>query len=290
MHDSHIHLAMEPLATNIIEIITRFTQHGGKYILTQGTEQDDWGKNLSISKKYSDIVQCAIGIHPTRFEESSIQQDKDICEVSTKEIKRYENFFRENLENITAIGECGLDYYQFNLNTAYTIDEKEQLKEMQKIALRKQLQLAKEYNLPLSIHAREENGSDECIKDTLRILAEEGNGILRGSFHSYTGKIEHLEEIVDIGFHLGFNAIITYKSGEDVREILKKTPIDRILFETDGPFLPPQSVRKNKKISVKFAQPADIKEIIEVASEVKDCSYETFERESDENYEQVFLN
>ncbi len=281
---------MEPLSTNIIEVITKFTQHGGKYILTQGTEQDDWEKNLSISKKYPDTVQCAVGIHPTRFEESSIQKGADICETSVKEIQKYEKFFKENLENITAIGECGLDYYQFNLNTTYTSDEKEQLKEMQKVAFRKQLQLAKEYNLPLSIHAREESGSDECVKDTLRIVAEEGNGVLRGSFHSYTGKIEHLDEIIDLGFNVGFNAIITYKSGEDVREILKKTPIDRILFETDGPFLPPQSVRKNKRIRIKFAQPADIKEVIEVASMVKNCSYETLESKSDENYEKIFLS
>jgi TatD DNase family protein len=88
---------------------------------------------------------------------------------------------------------------------------------------------------------------------------------------------------------VGFNAIITYKSGEDVREILKETPIDRILFETDGPFLPPQSVRKNKKIKNKFAQPGDVKEIIEVAAEVKNISAEELEKEADKNYEKVFL-
>ena len=81
-----------------------------------------------------------------------------------------------------------------------------------------------------------------------------------------------------------------WQAGYGYADLSKKTPIDRILFEKDGPFLPPQSVRKNKKISIKFAQPADIKEIMEVASEVKDCSYETLERKSDENYEQVFLN
>lgn len=290
MHDSHIHLTMEPLSSSIEGIVKTFKDAGGKYILTQGTEQSDWERNINIGKAYPSTIQCAIGIHPTRFEELSILKGKDIYDTYTKEMQKYEEFFRQHIDWISAIGECGLDYYQFDLNTTYTDDHKEDLKEIQKIAFRRQLQLAKEFNLPVSIHARESNEDEECIRDTLRIVAEEGNGMLRGSFHSYTGSIKHLEEIIDIGFHVGFNAIITYKSGEDVREILKKTPIERILFETDGPFLPPQSVRKNKKIKIKFAQPADIKEIIEVASEVKDCKYEFLERETDENYKRVLFN
>ena len=93
---------------------------------------------------------------------------------------------------------------------------------------------------------------------------------------------------MDLGFYVGFNAIITYKSGETVREILKQVPVERILFETDGPFLPPQSVRKNKNIKEKFAQPSDVREVMEVAAEIKGVPVEELEEVTDENYEKLF--
>ncbi|MBU1119936.1 TatD family hydrolase, partial [Patescibacteria group bacterium] len=109
-----------------------------------------------------------------------------------------------------------------------------------------------------------------------------------GSFHSYTGDISFIEDILALGFYVGFNAIITYPSGENVREILKDVPLERILFETDGPLLPPQSVRKNKKIKEKFGQPADVREIMEVAAEIKGVSMEKLESITDENYTTLF--
>ena len=78
-------------------------------------------------------------------------------------------------------------------------------------------------------------------------------------------------------------------SGENVREVLKNTPIERILFETDGPFLPPQSVRKDNKIKQKFAQPKDIREIMQVATEVKNISIDELERVTDESYQSLFI-
>jgi TatD DNase family protein len=132
-------------------------------------------------------------------------------------------------------------------------------------------------------------GEHECMNDTIRIIAEEGKGLVKGSFHSFTGTIEQLQQVLDLGFHVGFNAIITYKSGENVREVLKNTPIERILFETDGPFLPPQSVRKDNKIKQKFAQPKDIREIMQVATEVKNISIDELERVTDESYQSLFI-
>ena len=133
------------------------------------------------------------------------------------------------------------------------------------------------------------NDCSDCLEDVLRVVAQEGRGQLRGSFHSYTGDIDSLKEVLDMGFYIGFNGIITYKSGENVRDILKQVPLEKILFETDGPFLPPQSVRKNKKLEEKYAQPKDIKEIIETACEIKNVSYEKMETITDENYERLFV-
>ena len=266
-----------------------------QHILTQGTDMLDFDDNFKIAKRanliQNNVMQVAIGLHPTYFEEVTVQRDLEdnIYEKSQKERKKFIEIFNKNKEEISAIGECGLDYYQFSINQTYSDDTKEQLKEVQKLMLQEEIHLALENSLPLSIHARDQMGSNECIDDTIRIVAEEGKGLLQGSFHSYTGSLEQLEQILALGFHVGFNAIITYKSGENVREILKKTPVERILFETDGPFLPPQSVRKKKSIKQKFAQPKHIREIMQVACEIKNISMEKLEAITDENYQQLFL-
>jgi len=292
MHDAHIHLAMEPLKSNISEVVDRFVSAGGKYVLTQGTDVEDFGDTLEIANSYRDTIHVALGIHPTVFEENTVYKGfkGNISEKSQKLIDKFKESFNKNLFQLKAIGETGLDYYQMSLNRTMSKDIKEELKQIQKDSFKEHLNLALENDLPLSIHARDINKSDNCVKDVLKLVAQEGRGLLKGCFHSYTGDIKYVDDILDLGFHIGFNAIITYKSGSDVREILKKTPIERILFETDGPFLPPQSVRKDKKITEKFAQPFDVKEIMGVAAEVKNISLEILERETDENFERVFLN
>jgi TatD DNase family protein len=291
MHDSHIHLALEPLKSNVSEILNEFESLGGKYILTQGTDLLDFKDSLDIAKTNPKIIQVALGLHPTFFEETTVYKRifKNLTAKSETNIKKFQNTIKENIENIKAIGETGLDYYQIKLDTSFPTDTIEEIIHIQKLSFSEHINLAKEYNLPLSIHSRDINSSDKCTRDTIDIVAKEGKGILRGCFHSYTGNLEFLKEILDLGFFIGFNAIITYKSGENVREILKQTPIERILFETDGPFLPPQSVRKNKKIKEKYAKPSHIKEIIEVAAEVKNVSSKYLENASDENYKNLLL-
>lgn len=286
MHDSHVHLTREPLMSNLSSIVNSFLGNGGKHILSQATQSDDFDANLHLGDLYPQVIQIAIGIHPTLFED---MHTTNIFTDGQKEINLLEKYVEKHHERIKAIGECGLDYYQFTLNDSYTTDVKEQLKEIQKLSFRKHLQLALRYNLPLSIHARDMMDSDQCVNDVLRIICEEGNGRLRGVFHSYTGSVSLLEEILDLGFYIGFNAIITYKSGQNVRDILRHTPDDRILFETDGPFLPPQSVRKNNQIKEKFAQPADVKEIIETACEIRNVTYKCLEESTDSNYSLLFL-
>ncbi len=174
-------------------------------------------------------------------------------------------------------------YFNFSKET------KEEIKEAKRRIFTKLCKLSLKENLPMSIHARDIKDSDKCVKDTLKILAKESNGLIRGSFHSYTGSIKMLNQILDLGLYVGFNAIITYPSGENVREILKNTPLERILFETDGPFLPTQSVRKKKNATKRYGRPVLVKEIIEKACEIKNIPYEKLESVTDENYLTLFL-
>jgi TatD DNase family protein len=282
---------MEPLKSSLPKIVDTFLEKGGKYILTQSTDLEDIDTSLELGKQYPNTIGVGLGLHPTFFEENTVDKGRtdNVYNEGKKLLTTFVTILEKKIPSITAIGETGLDYYQIDLQKDISPELKKEIKDIQKESFRKHVQIAVENNLPLSIHARDINGKNECVEDVITIVAEEGKGLARGCFHSYTGDIKYIQPILDLGFCIGFNGIITYKSGEDVREILKKTPIDRIIFETDGPFLPPQSVRKNKKIKNKFAQPGDIKEIIEVAAEVKNISSEELEREADKNYESVFV-
>jgi TatD DNase family protein len=292
MHDSHIHLALEPLNSNLDQVIQEFIDTGGKYILTQGTDILDFDDTIKFAKKYPGIIQVALGLHPSFFEEVTFCKEitTNLDKVCEKYITQFKELFDKNISDLSAIGETGLDYYQYTLNKSMNEGDREKIKEIQIDSFKTHLKLAKENNLPLSIHARDENGKQQCVKDVINIVAKEGRGQLKGCFHSYTGGLESVEDILNLGFHIGFNAIITYKSGENVREILKKVPLARILFETDGPFLPPQSIRKNKKIKEKYAKPSHVREIMETAALIKNISVGELEAVTDSNYEKLFLN
>lgn len=295
MHDSHIHISMSPLKENIETDIQEFIDSGGKNILIQTTDISDYQDTLkmyeSLKNIFPNVLDFALGIHPSRIEEGVSKNDleqTDIFKYAQKQLNIYQEVFDKHIDKISAIGECGLDYYSMNEYFQFNNLQKEQIKEAQRRVFSKLCTFALKHNLPMSIHARGDIGDNSCVKDTLDIIAKEGKGVLRGSFHSYTGDIKMLEKILSLGLYVGFNGIITYPSGENVRDILRDTPIERVLFETDGPFLPTQSVRKKKNAQKKYGRPVLIKEIIEKASEIKNEPYEKIEEITDRNYVTLF--
>ena len=295
MHDSHIHMALSPLLENYQSDIQEFVQEDGKKILVQSTHMGDFTETMDVVEKinrvFPNIADLALGIHPTIFEEA-VQRSSltglDIFKYAKKQLSYFEDRLEKNIKKVKAVGETGLDYFNMNTYGQFSNQQKEDLIEIQKLSFRLHCKLAKKYSLPLSIHSRDITGSKSCTKDVLEILAQEGKGLLTGSFHSYTGEKDMVEEILNMGFYIGFNAIITYPAGENVRDILKVTPVERILFETDGPFLPTQSVRKNKKGLKRYGRPVLIKEIIECAAQIKNVPTKTLEEITDSNYITLF--
>lgn len=295
MHDAHIHIAMSPLRENIMSDIQEFISSGGKKILAQTTDIADYADTISMVEKinmiYPGVVDLALGIHPTLFNEvlgKNSLKDIDLYKYAKKQIDIFDEIFKENKKKAKAIGEVGIDYFEMNeyLDIDDTVEK--QLKEIQKNTFRYLTKLAVKNNLPMSIHSRDIKGSMESTEDILSILAQEGKGIVKGVFHSYTGEIEPLEDILNMGFYVGFNAIITYPSADNAREILTKVPIEKIIFETDGPFLPTQSIRKNKKEIKRYGRPVLIKEIIEYAAQIKHIPAKKLEEITDQNYITLF--
>ncbi|MCK9368366.1 TatD family hydrolase [Candidatus Dojkabacteria bacterium] len=288
MHDSHAHLTQQPLKDRVVDHIKEFKDNGGKYILNASFNIESINEvieqSITFEKIFPKTVFTAIGIHPI---------DIFLYEGNKKRKKLSNdlNCLAETLKNhrkrIYCIGETGLDYH-YIANIGF--DEKEETMELQKISFKKHCELALAENLPMTIHCRDVEGSTNAVIDALKILCEVGHGTIRGCFHSFTGEQEGLKEILNHGFYVGFNGIVTYPKAENVRELLYNTPLERILIETDCPDLPPQRIRSNKKAEIKYCTPRNADEIYEKISEVKEIKLDKLIEKANENFECLFLS
>lgn len=292
MTDSHTHLTFPEIKINIEQILDEYIEYGGKHLLNVGhtpqtnIEVIDMAHN--ISEKYQEIIHSAIGIHPEYIQElisTEIEKYKQLSKI----ISSYVELVEKNIETLSAIGECGLDYYHLKQDQTMTPDTLLEIKEMQKHLFKSHVELAIKHNIPLTIHTRDIEGSHECIEDTLSIISDIGKGLAKGSFHSYTQSPSYIPEIIGLGFHIGVNGIVTYPKAQNVRDIVKNIPINKLLLETDAPLLPPQKIRSNKKNWRRYGAPADIVEIAETIATVKEMSLEEVITQTTINYKKLFL-
>lgn len=262
MYDSHAHLTDAKLQPHTKMILDNFATKGGKGILNVGFSPEN---NLAVLKMAREWkahpvkLYNAIGLHPELFTPTTTEvQPLTTLNAVTKALAQFEKLVDENIEEIHAIGETGLDYYHLFFSDGLSIEEKENSRELQLHSFRRHLEIALEYNLPLTIHMRDSKDSEMVYEDALKAVAEVGKGRLKGSFHSYTGPKKYVKDIIDLGFYIGVNAIVTYKNANNVRELVKEIPTDRLLLETDAPWLPPHEIRANKKLDFRMGQPSDI--------------------------------
>ncbi len=223
MIDTHAHLDMLP--PELFEATLKCLEYGDcpegveiplSAVITVGCDKEEIPKALSIASKYEKIW-AAIGYHPYEADKVS---DEDIEELKS---------LAEGEEKVVAIGECGLDYYRDYAS-----------KENQWRIFEKQLEVAKELGLPVVIHSRE---ADE---DTVAIL--KNSGVEKGVIHCFTGTEKLLKGALDIGFYISLSGIVTYKNAKDLQELAKKIPLDRLLVETDSPYLAPVPKRGKKNM------------------------------------------
>jgi TatD DNase family protein len=213
MIDSHCHLTYDKLHPQLDAVLQRATAAGVHRIITIGTTVADAHRAIAVCKDHPN-VRCAVGIHPHHSAEAT---DADLATLRTL----------EHDPHVLALGEMGLDYhYDFSP------------RDRQKHIFLAQLQLAREANRPIVIHCR------EAVDDCLAILNDFPE--LTADFHCFTGTKDEARRILDRGHLLGFTGILTYKRSDDLREIARTIPADRMLVETDAPYLAPEPVRKHK--------------------------------------------
>jgi len=230
--DTHAHLNFNAFKDDLDKVIGRCLAEN-IWMINVGTKYETSKRAVEIAEQYEEGVYAAVGLHPIHLGTGLVKIRTDSEEGSFEtggedfHISEYKSLAQS--PKVVAIGEIGLDYYY----KPKTKKKLELFKEKQKELLLKQLDLAKELNLPVIFHCR------MAHEDLLKILnykLKTKNYKLNGVVHCFTGSWEQAKQYLDMGFYLGFNGII-YKL--DLKEVIEKTPIEKILIETDCPYLTP---------------------------------------------------
>jgi TatD DNase family protein len=282
MIDAHAHLHHRQIKDKLEDIIANFKKAGGKYIVNSAIDLESACIVLDQTRQFSEIIPT-VGIHPEVFIPGA---DIYLSNANSKWIKNNLDELELLLEkygDIKAVGECGLDYYWVKKQK---IAEKQTIFDLQKEMLTGQIKLAKKHSLPLVIHCRDMRDDKQCEAELLELIVKEANSCISGVFHSYTGSLSYLDDILALGFYISFNGIVTYKSAENVRDILQKVPLDRILIESDSPFLAPQ---KKRSAGIKVGEPAFVDEVAEFAADLKGISKRQLWKAVEENFNELFL-
>jgi TatD DNase family protein len=288
MTDSHIHLTDTRFDNILGKVLSEFHAVGGHALLNVG--YDNMSNMQVISQRNANTskvdMYTAIGLHPELFQPNNGQNAQYTSYAkATKALKHFSRYVDDNSAYISAIGETGLDYYQLYKNCTDN-QQIELSKELQKLAFRTHVSLALRHAKPMTIHIRESTAENTCTETALKILLENGMGQIHGSFHSYTGPKNFIQDIINMGLFIGVNGIITYKSADNVRAIVEATPLDNILLETDAPYLKPRTKKSSSTKS--FCTPADAIHTAEKIAEIKKESVQTILDVTENNFYKLF--
>lgn len=256
--DSHAHLDFEEFDTDFIQVLERAEEAGVRKIINIGADVERSRASVILAEKYPNIW-ATVGVHPDDAKDIDVEYIKEELERMIKSSRK-----------VVGIGECGLDYFRT-----------EDVAEMaaQNSLFKAQLEIAREHHLPVVIHIR--NGKDDrAFRDAISII--KGVEYFNGVVHCFTFGSEEAKELLELGFHLGFTGIITYKNSESIKEAVKVTPLERLLIETDCPFLAPQKYRGKRN------EPAYVAEVAKTVVDLKNISLEEVASTTTENTQRLF--
>ena len=206
--DTHTHLNVEEFEGKIQDELDLASELGVTRMNVVGFDKPTIAESLALSEKYPNIYST-IGWHPTEAADYTPEVEQMIV-----------SHIRD--KKVVALGEIGLDYYWMTAP-----------KEKQEEVFKRQIALSKEYDLPFVVHTR------DALEDTLAIIKSEGVGLAGGIMHSYSGSLEMAEQLVELGMMISFSGVVTFKKALDIQEAATKLPLDKILVETDAPYLAP---------------------------------------------------
>lgn len=250
--DSHCHLNFPDFASDLDAVLGRAAENGIGTLLTINTRLSEAKDIQAIADRYPQVY-CTVGVHP----HDAADYAGDTLLSQLKELTQH--------PKVVGIGETGLDYYYNNSP-----------RDAQISAFSDHIQASIDLSLPLVIHTRDADA------DTIACLKEGGQGQVRGVFHCFSGSANLAAQALELGFYISLSGILTFKKAEELREIAKAAPLDRLLVETDAPFLAPIPHRGKRN------EPAFTKNTAEVLADLKGLSYLEIETATTNNFFNLF--
>lgn len=251
--DTHTHLNVPQFAEDLDATIQRAFDQQVSRMAVVGFDEPTIEKSLELSQNYPEIYSI-IGWHPTE----AGSYNRQVEDRLQKQVDQYR-------ERVVAWGEIGLDYYWM-----------EDDKETQGKVFRRQIAMAKEMGLPVSIHTR------DALEDTYRILKEEKIHEIGGIMHSFSGDAEWMKRFLDLGMHISFSGVVTFKKAIDVQEAAQAVPEEFLLVETDAPYLAPVPYRGKRN------EPAYTAYVVEKLAELRNVPVEHLARRTFQNACRLF--
>ena len=248
--DSHCHLDFPDLYDNLDRVLDQMQQNDVGLAVCIGVSLEDFPRVLALAEQHTQLF-ASVGVHP---------EGADVLEPSVADLVRLADH-----PKVIAIGETGLDYYW-----------QKDAPEWQRDRFRTHIRAAIEIGKPLVIHNR------DATADTMRLLAEEGADRVGGILHCFTETWDVAEVALDLGFHISLSGIVSFKNAAIVKDVARRVPLDRLLVETDSPYLAPVPYRG------KLNQPAYVKHVAEEVARLRDISLEELAAATTANFSRLF--
>lgn len=249
--DSHAHLDDERFDEDRDEVIAFLYENDVQIVLNPGSDLNSSKKALALAEKYP-FIYAAVGFHP---HDSKYMKEEHL------------DIFKEmaGKKKVIAIGEIGLDYYYDNSD-----------RDVQRKWFREQIRLARELDLPYIVHNRDSH------EDVLRIMKEEHYEGARGILHCYSGSAELSREFIKLGFYISLGGPVTFKNARVPKLVAKEVPFDKLLIETDSPYLTPEPYRGKRN------EPKYVKYVAEEIAKIRNVSLDEVAEKTGENFNRLF--
>lgn len=251
LFDTHVHVNARQFYEDRNEVIDRAFQAGVTHMTVVGFDEETIKLAMEITEKY-ETIYAAVGWHPV-----------DAKDFRPEHLTKLEKLSQH--PKVVALGEMGLDYYW---DTSP--------KDIQAEVFRQQIQLAKRVDKPIIIHNR------EATDDVIRILEEENAQEVGGIMHCYSGTIEQIQPCLEMNFYISLAGPVTFKNAKELKEVAKRIPLNRLLVETDAPYLAPHPYRGKRN------EPAYVTKVAETIAELREMEYKQLCEETTKNAFNVF--
>ena len=248
--DSHCHLDFPELAADVPAVLEDMKSHGVTHALCVSVTLDEFPKVRALAHEHANLY-ASVGVHPDYPDHAAVQVETLVQLADDP--------------RIVAIGETGLDYYRLEGDL-----------EWQRQRFRTHIRAARACGKPLIVHTR------SAADDTIRIMREEGAGEVGGVMHCFTETWATAEAALDLGFHISFSGIVTFKNAIALKDVARRVPLDRTLVETDSPYLAPVPFRG------KTNRPGWVKFVAEEVARLKDLSFEEVAAATTTNFFRLF--